>query len=472
MVYHTATDGARDIVAQAHAILVGVDDVDGFPKWPHAAAEIAHLADTLALVGVAKTQHILLSGPAVTKSAVESRLRKLVKAMAAGDDLWVAWCGPSFVVDGQTFLATADTLDDDREATAVQLSDWVQAADRAGVQARWLVDAPEFGDDDGLADAENMACLRSHGPGEVSHAANRRRLWLQALGDTLRGNGPPAPEQRLTAGEVNAWLTAELPRVVRKHITEPATQTPVRLGNEAISFPVAVAVEAKPKAKLSLKQLKRLVFRGERPAKIKDLSGYQKNYRLPDANTPSAQKWLFRLAFPDIQADLDEKFNAIREDLGYKRKDLECALGSDGFGFIRTPTFDYAVSVALDSADPTTFSWRRELSQFAKADVLNKPGLRKVFPDALDILEFHFDQLIDIEELVDRVEDNKPAGVKIRVGSDASYCEVTVAGFAGKVRVEKSLLRIDGPSGPASLVDQFFAFQAQFGGKKGLPAIK
>jgi hypothetical protein len=461
-------------VAQAHAILVGVEDVDGFPKWPHAAAETGHLADTLALVGVAKAQHIVLTGPAATKSAVESRLRKLLKTLAAGDDLWVAWCGPSFVVDGQTFLATADTLEDDREATAVQLSDWVQSVDRAGAVTRWLIDVPDFGDDDGLADVEKMVCLRSHAPGEVSHAANRRRLWLQALGDALRGNGPPAPEQRLSAGEVNAWLIAELPRVVRKHITEPAPQSPAILGRAEIEFPVAVATPAKPKAKLSLKQLKRLVFRGERSAKIRELSGYQKNYRLPDANTPSAQKWLYRLAFPDIQADLDEKFNAIREDLGFKRKDLECVLEPDGFGFIRTPAFDYAVSVTLDSADPTTFSWRRELSQFAKADLLNKPALRKVFPDALDSLEFHFDQLIDIEELVDRVEDNKPAGVKIRVGGDASYCEVTVAGFAGKVRVEKSLLRIDGPSGlgPASLVEQFFAFQAQFGGKKGLPAIK
>ncbi len=461
-------------MAQAHAILVGIDDVDGFPKWPHAAAEVGHLADTLALVGVAKAQQIVLAGPAATKSAVESRLRKLLKTLAAGDDLWVAWCGPSFVVDGQTFLATADTLDDDREATAVQLSDWVQAVDRAGAEVRWLIDVPEYGDDDGLADAEKMACLRSHVPGEVSHAANRRRLWLQTLGDLLRGNGPPAPEQRLSAADVNAWLVAELPRVVRKHITEPAPQTPALLGHTQMMFPVAVATPVKPKAKLSLKQLKRLVFRGERSAKIRDLSGYQKNYRLPDANTPSAQKWLHRLAFPDIQADLDEKFNAIREDLGFKRKDLECVLEPDGFGFIRTPAFDYAVSVTLDAADPTMFSWRRELSQFAKADLLNKPALRKVFPDALETLEFHFDQVIDIEELVDRVEDNKPAGVKIRVGGDASYCEVTVAGFAGKVRVEKSLLRIDGPSGlgPASLVEQFFAFQAQFGGKKGLPAIK
>ncbi|WP_040891693.1 hypothetical protein [Zavarzinella formosa] len=462
-------------MAQSHAILIGIEEVSGFARWPHTITELGHLADTLALAGVPKTHQTVLMGAAATKSAVESRLRKLLKTLAAGDDLWFAWGGPSFIVDGETFLATSDTLEDDRDATAIRLADLVQAIDQTGAQTRWLTDLPEFGTDDGLTDADHMVGLRSHATGEISHTANNRRVWLHALGETLRGKTPPVAGPHITAAELNDWLTDELPRAIRKAITEPGPQTPVLIGRDNIPFPVAVPEAPKPpKAKLSLKQLKRLVFRGERPAKIRELSGYQKNYRLPEANTPSAQKWLHRLAMPELQADLDEKFNAIREELGYKRKDLECVLGPDGFGFIRTPAFDYAVSVTIDSLEPTTMLWRRELSQFAKADLLQKPAFRKVFPDALETLEFHFDTLIDIEELVDRIEDNRPEGVKIRVGSDASYCEVTVTGFLGKVRVEKSLLRIDGPSGlgPASLVEQFFAFQAQFGGKKGLPAIK
>ena len=47
---------------------------------------------------------------------------------------------------------------------------------------------------------------------------------------------------------------------------------------------------------------------------------------------------------------------------------------------------------------------------------------------ALDTLQFDFEKPIDVEELVDRIEDDPPPGVKVRVASDASACDVTVQG--------------------------------------------
>ena len=106
-------------------------------------------------------------------------------------------------------------------------------------------------------------------------------------------------------------------------------------------------------------------------------------------------------------------------------------------------------------------------------DVLRAEGFRKVFGGSLDTLQFDFEKPIDVEDLVDRIEDDPPPGVKVRVASDASACDVTVQGFAGRIHVERASLRVEGPPGlsPDSLVEQFFAFQARFGGKKGLPAL-
>ena len=91
----------------------------------------------------------------------------------------------------------------------------------------------------------------------------------------------------------------------------------------------------------------------------------------------------------------------------------------------------------------------------------------------LKALQFDFEKPIDVEQLVDRIEDDPPPGVTVRVASDGSTCDVTVAGFAGHVHVERASLRIEGPPGltPESLVEQFFEFQRRFGGKKGLPAM-
>jgi len=206
---------------------------------------------------------------------------------------------------------------------------------------------------------------------------------------------------------------------------------------------------------------------------VKELAGFQKSFKLPESATPSAQKWTYRLAADDLRAEIETTYNAIREHLGFKRKDLESTIGVEGIGFIRTPSFDFSVSVSLDPDDPVSVIWRREVSQMSDADVLRGEGFRRLFGGKLDTLQFDFEKPIDVEALVDRIEDDPPPGVTVRVASDGSSCDVTVQGFAGRVHVERSSMRVEGPPNlsPDSLVEQFFAFHSRFGGKKGLTAL-
>jgi hypothetical protein len=230
----------------------------------------------------------------------------------------------------------------------------------------------------------------------------------------------------------------------------------------------------KPTATLDLKQLKRVVFRGEAHASVKSLRGFQKNFRLPESASPAAQKMINRLATEDLKADIEDRYNDIREHLGIKRKDLESSIGTDGVAFIRSPTFDYIVSVSINPDEPTSLIWRREVCQITDPDMLRAPGFRTVFGNYLDSLQFDFEKPIDVAALVDRIEDDPPPGVKVRVAADGSRCDVSVQGFAGSIHVERGTLKIVGRPGqsPDSLVEQFFAFHTQFGSKKGLPALK
>jgi hypothetical protein len=346
-----------------------------------------------------------------------------------------------------------------------------------GATVRFVLDAPGLNEDELTdlfpANGPHVALTASE-PDQLSHAAAGRRLWLQLVGDALAGQAPNAlAGDQLTAGSLNDWAKKELPRAVRKVITSPNKQTPGLFG-PAEAVLATVSATAKRQAKrLDLKQLKRIVFRGETRGKVKELAGFQKSFKVPEAATPSAQKWTYRMAADDLRAEVEETFNALREHLGFKRKDLESTVGSDGFGFIRTPSFDFSVSVSLDPDDPSGVIWRREVSQVSDPDVLRAGGFRHVFGGALDTLQFDFEKPIDVEDLVDRIEDDPPPGVKVRVASDASACDVTVQGFAGRIRVGRASLRVEGRPGlsPDSLVEQFFAFQSRFGGKKGLPAL-
>jgi hypothetical protein len=465
-------------VGSQYAVLIGVNESDGLPACPFATEEIATFANHLEGVGFAKAHRTVLVGSAATRAAAESRLRRLAGSLLPTDTVWFVFAGPAFHEDGRGFLACADTLADDRAATALSVADVFHLLTASGATVRFLLDAAGLNDDelDDLfpAAGEQLALTASEGD-QTSQSAGGRRLWLQLVGDALAGQAPAALHLwRLTAASLHQWIKQQLPRAIRKVISTPKKQTPGLFGPPDAELATVTAVPKKPAAKLDLKQLRRIVFRGETRDRVKSLAGFQKNFKVPEAATPSAQKWIYRLAADDLRREVEETYNALREHLGFKRKDLESTVGADGLGFIRTPTFDFAVSVSLDPDDPTGVIWRREVSQVSDPDVLRANGFRRIFRNSLDTLQFDFEKPIDVEALVDRIEDDPPQGVKVRVASDALACDVEVDGFAGRIHVERSRLRIEGPPGlsPDSLVEQFFAFQSRFGGKKGLPALR
>jgi hypothetical protein len=460
-----------------YAVLIGVDQSADFEPSPFAADELRILAGHLETAGFAKAHQTILVGTAATRSAAESRLRRVGQSLLPAGEVWFVFAGPAFAENGRGFLACADTLADDRAATSLAVADVVRLLTATGAAVRFFLDAPGISEDElaNLFPLSGPAVVLTAGEeGQPSQAAAGRRLWLQLVGDVLSGQYPAALDNgRLTAASLQQWATKELPRAVRKVITAPRKQTPGLFGPADAVLATVTATAKKPAARLNLKQLKRIVFRGETRGKVKELSGFQKTFKVPEAATPSAQKWTYRLAAADLRAAVEEAYNALREHLGFKRKDLESTVGGDGMGFIRTPSFDFTVSVSLDPDDASAVIWRREVSQVSDPDVLRADGFRRVFGGWLETLQFDFEKPIDVEGLVDRIEDDLPPGVKVRVASDASACDVTVQGFAGRIHVERASLRVEGRPGlgPDSLVEQFFAFQSRFGGKKGLPAL-
>ena len=460
-----------------YAVLIGVEESADLTPCLYAADELRTLSAGLETAGVPNGRQTVLLGPTATKATVESRFRKLNKSLTADDDIWFVFAGPAFSEKGRGYLACADTLADDPEETALAIADVFAALTETGAAPRFFLDASDLDEHElnKLFPAKGSgACLTSCDPNQSSHAAGGRRLWLQVVAEALAGRAPEAlSDGTMTAGSLHDWVTAELPRAIRKAISTPRKQTPQRYGPAAAVLAEVKAAAKKPTARLDLKQLKRIVFRGESRAKVKSLAGFQKSFRLPDAATPSAQKLINRWATDDLKAEVEEKYSAFREHLGFKRKDLESNVSGDGLAFIRGPAFDYTVSVSIDPAEPTEVVWRREVSQVSDPAVLRSDGFKAAFGGALDTLQFDFEKPINIEALVDRIEDDATPGVKVRVTSDASACEMTVQGFSGSVHVERATLRIEGRPGtsPDSLVEQFFAFQSRFGGKKGLPAI-
>src|SRR5262249_13778128 len=138
-------------VNAASAVLIAVEESADLPPAPFAADEIRILASHLEGVGIPKARQTLLVGPAATRSAAESRLRRLGRSLQPGDTVWFVFAGPAFQEDGRGFLACVDTLADDRAATSLAVGDVLHLLGSTGATVRFLFDAPGLSDDE-LAD--------------------------------------------------------------------------------------------------------------------------------------------------------------------------------------------------------------------------------------------------------------------------------------------------------------------------------
>jgi hypothetical protein len=266
---------------------------------------------------------------------------------------------------------------------------------------------------------------------------------------------------RVTAVALQRHVEDELPRLLRKHFDAGASQNPMLFGWQNAGAVIADLshLTGGGDGLLDPDRLRRVAFRSESLGRVKDLTGWRKTFDLPDTARPSAKRFVARVANSDVKADLDEMYEAARERLGYKRKDLDVSTGPDGSGVLRTPDFEYTVTAALDTADPSRVVWRREVGGFADPGFVRGPGFDAVFGKLFDQFVFEFVAPVDVEALVDRLEDRPPKGVKVHVSSDGGSCDVTLTGFAGRVTVDRHSLTVRGRAGDsAGLLDQFLAF--------------
>lgn len=456
-------------MADRWAFLVAIDKPldPGLGATPYAEAGARALSDALLAAGTPKANQFVLLGSHATKAAVDSRLRKLRKAARKGDEVLVSLAGR--VRAG--VLLCWDTLADDLADTGLSLAELVAALD--GSKAGQAVGLFDFGPDEGtdlaglFAESAKAVALAAAEPGEDSHASASLKMsvWTHLVVEALTGRAPKAvgKDGRVTAVTLQRFLEAELPRTLRKHFESGIAQHPQLLGEQNGGFVVAdlsaLVGGGEGGGLLDPARLRRVVFRSESTGRVKDLTGFRKNFSVPENAGTSNRKFVNRLAAADLKADVDGVFEAAREHLGYKRKDVEVSTDGDGFGYLRGPDFEYTVSASLDADDPSQVAWRREVGQFSDPGFVRSAGFDAVFGKLFDQLVFEFAAPADVAALVDRLEDAPPKGVRVHVGSDGKECDVTLTGFAGRVTVGRTALTVRGRAGDsAGLLDQFLRF--------------
>jgi hypothetical protein len=456
------------------------------PPVPYAAADAAELVRALPAAGYNPQKCHLVAGHRTTKAAVESHLARLPKLLGKADSLLVLVVSRAFSHKGHGYLACADTITPDLTGTALPAADLLAALHKTRIpEIVVLLDldplaiqgelAPSGLDEDELRklfdDSPACTALLAAAPGERSFesAQLRHGVWRHHLLEAFTGKTRSGvkPDGTLTAAALHAFLADAVPRTLRRAYETPQEQTPLLFGEAHAGAVVAdLAGLIGPGGDLlDPARMRRVVFRSESPGRVKDLAGFRKTHTLPERANDWARKYVNRIAQPDIKADLDNVFDAVREQFGYKRKDLDVSAERDGLGFLRTPDFEYTLTVHVNPDDPTEVIWRREVGRLSDPGFVRGEGFAAVFGGMFDKLVFEFAVPVDVAEFVDRIEDDPPEGVKVAVASGSEAAEVKLAGFGGRITVTRAAVEIEGRAGAtAGLLDQFLTFLRKFSG--------
>lgn len=461
------------------ALLIAVETFfEAGPPVPYAAADVAELHRALPAAGYNPAKCILVAGTRTTKAAIESHLRRLPKLIDKADALLVVVATRGFTLKNRGYLACADTITPDPAETALAVADLRAALVKTKCKnIAVLLDVDPLslaGVEPGLAEAELEAWAdewpvllsADHGERSFESAELRRGIWRHHLiemftGKTRAGMGK---DGMLTAAALHTFLADAVPRTLRRTYDTQHEQTPLLLGDGGAVVADLSKLLGTGGELLDPARMKRVVFRSDRGGQVKNLAGFRKSHTLPERANDWARKFVNRIAAADIKADLDNTFDLVREQFGYKRKDLDVSAERDGFGFIRTPDFEYTVGVTVNPDEPTDVIWRREVGRLADPAFVRSVGFTAVFGTLFDKLVFEFAQPVDVAEFVDRIEDTPPEGVKVAVASDGKNAEIQLAGFAGRITVTPGTVVIEGRAASSvGLLDQFLAFLRKFG---------
>ena len=329
-------------------------------------------------------------------------------------------------------------------------------------------DHPPAGWDAGLAAVIEELAIRpgrvlllSDDGGQASHISGELQagIWTFHLANAFSGDDLQARDAdgRLTAGSLRAYLEQEVEDSLRHAFSDQRRQRPLVLASdddEVLAKPPRAAA-ATPLAA----HTRGLELRGGRSIPVKQLGGFRKSLHRPPADAlDSSREWVRRLAEPDLRRELEETTTRLREKLGLKRRQLRASGPTQGGASILTP--DFAIHFAIEQSEeqPTVARLQRTLTEIRDIECLGRPSLADVFPQGFSQLYQPFETRADLEALIDTLEDDHlPQIAKIDYPTDLSYCELTLTGSAGQVRIEPAGLTIgsDSPVSPADLVRRY-----------------
>ena len=456
------------------------------PKLAHAAGAASDAQAFVAALQVrgwgAEGSFLHVDGDA-SKTAIESRLRRLQKQLRPEDELVIYYAGHGFTADGESVLAAWDSETDDLENTAVPLSSllhplhkkWPCGKITLFLDARRgeaAVDPASPGAAHGVLEndlkkfcggSEHCVAFTACKPDEMSYVnpATRHGVWNCHLVQALMGRAPRVLQNGvLTAKALQDYLRQEVPRTLREMFSDGRRQTPQMFGGDEIvmadvaEFTESAAAAAAP----TVSQLPHVSFSGKTFIDVKKLSGFQRFHKVPKAVDDYGKGLVKKLGAADVDRELKEAFGRIRQGMKYARRDLKMDCDG-GAGTIITPDFEYALEISQDDHDAASAVFSHIVVNIKTPEVIMSADFNATFDGIFDAITFASPVAIEVSDIIDHIEDHKPPGITLGAYEpDGSSCVLQIDGLPGHVTITGGGIVVSSARGsPEALVRLFTA---------------
>jgi hypothetical protein len=431
-----------------YALLIAVEKYQAtdIKSVRYANADATKLAQVLGTLGF--EVKALLDGEA-TKTAVEFQVKKFAERLRPDDQFFLFFAGHGYAENDVNYLACHDMQRGGLSATSVRLQRVFDLLKQSKCKkCAVFLDACHSGleIDEGmrsiltelstedlekfLTSADFCVCFASCRVEQRSYSLTRlgHGVWSYCLIEALSGRASDAIERKrfVTANSLQAYLSDEVPRELRKDRPHDI-QTPWLAGGLSRDFLIAdvgelVAAQRKPNP-FTQQQLRRVAFRAKERGKIKSLGGFVKarGHYVPKEVDSKSSDFVQTIAIPDLDADLNEMHDLIKENLGYVRKDMIKREVLEGTGSIETPDFHYSVSVTQHPDNSSEYLITREIYNIRNFDKVASDAFNVVFGRWFNRLQFEFAEELDLPNFIDECEAKK---ISVRYDADWTYCEL------------------------------------------------
>ena len=413
------------------AVAVEVYQDPAFSAHSFAENDCCKFVDAWLDLGVDPITCVKLLGSNATKTIIETSIKNFIKDIDIRDTVVFFVSGQMVSFNQLNFLISHDTQPSDIHGTSVALDTILKViGERNKGQTMIFIDPSRYipqiepGANSEASifsmkelrhfceSNENQAVFISCKDNESSWSNRtlRQGIWSHCLINALSGNATEAvaKDKLLTDDSLGAYLSEEVPRLLRLTRTGTETQTPVWFGNPIKPILVAdlTSIDSKTGANtLGLgSALKDTSLRGEKLGLVRSLSGFHKGHHVPDGHFSSAEAFVKRAGYEEVKNQAEAIYQKIRAHLGYRRKNVNFACDQDA-ATIKTPDFDVNLSISQDSEDAAGYIITTEIGVIRRQEVFLEDAFSEAFSNYCDTVVIEFSGKINIEEKIDAIED-------------------------------------------------------------------